>query len=233
MAQSLHINVLEYLASFIGIFLELQNNNIQHHRILCMTDNSSTLAWLHKSNFHPKSHLLHKSISRKLARTMISQNAALYSQHIAGKHNVVADAQSRDHHIDDSKLTYLLTSLFPNQAGANFRISSALPPELTCWIASLKADSTKRTESAKAPFKSKMGAFINGHDTWPTVKSTVSFWTNTAMEKRLVYSPGLLALFEEMSSDQQKKTNFQDSPLRPPLQAYARPLGRTFGQTLF
>ena len=43
-AQSLHINVLEYLASFTGIYIELQNSSIQHHRILCMTDNICTLA---------------------------------------------------------------------------------------------------------------------------------------------------------------------------------------------
>lgn len=154
---------------------------------------------------------------------MISHNAALYSQHIAGKYNIVADALSRDHHIEESKLTYLLTSLFPNQAGENLKIASVLPPELTCWIASLKVDSTRTMESAKAPSKSKMDALINGHNTWRTVKSQVCFWTTIVPERRLVYSPGLQALFNEMSLDQQRYTSFQDSPLGPPLQAYARP----------
>ena len=87
-----------------------------------MTDNSSALAWLHQGNFNPKDQRLHESISRKLARTMMSHNSALYSQYAKGCQNNIVDSLFRDFHIPNSKLTFLHKSLYPTQAGANYHI---------------------------------------------------------------------------------------------------------------
>ena len=75
--QNLHINSLEFLAALIGIWLELILRLGQQQKILCMTDNSSALAWLHKGNFHPIEQPIHETISRKLARLLIQHNSFL------------------------------------------------------------------------------------------------------------------------------------------------------------
>ena len=232
-ATHLHINALEFLAAYIGIYLELTTSPHPYHRILCMTDNSSALAWLHKANFQPNDQTLHETIARRLARTMVSYSSALYSQHIPGKQNFIADSLSRDHQIPHDKLFFLLSFLFPHQTGETFQISDAPPAELTSWINSLQGASTRSKKSQQAPTKSNLGSLINGNSTWNDVKSKVHSWTTSPTTNESASSPALQALYDEISLDQQKSQFWLDAPLRPPLTTYARPLGRTFGQTLF
>ena len=56
MQRQFHINILEFIASVIGIWLEIKNKNIQYLNILAKTDNSSALGWMLKSNFDPDTH---------------------------------------------------------------------------------------------------------------------------------------------------------------------------------
>ena len=149
-----------------------------------MTDNSSALAWLHKGNFTPKDQRLHESISRKLARTMMSHNSALYSQYVKGCQNNIADSLSRDFHIPNSKLTFLHKSLYPTQAGANYHILNQLLDEITSWIASLKDDSTRTVAFPPTHSKSKLGDLINGENSWDTVTSRVNTWRDLVTKRK-------------------------------------------------
>ena len=154
--QKLHINTLEYLAALVGIWLEtIQNTN--SFKILCMTDNSSALAWLHKGNFRPKDQKIHETISRKLARLLLQHGSSLYSQHVQGKNNVIADSLSHDHHIHPTHLSYSLTTLFPTQTKENLEILSQLPQEITSWIDSLTTESTRSKVSHNKPSNSNLG----------------------------------------------------------------------------
>ena len=53
MQKQFHINILEFIASLIGIWIEVKNNKTEHLSILAKTDNSSAVGWLVKSNFDP------------------------------------------------------------------------------------------------------------------------------------------------------------------------------------
>ena len=53
-ATYLHINTVEFLTALIDIWVELSANNTRYLRLMCLTDNSSALTWLHEENFDPK-----------------------------------------------------------------------------------------------------------------------------------------------------------------------------------
>ena len=129
-----HINALKFLASFIGLWIEIINNEKKYARFLCMTDSSSALAWLHKSNFDPFTQKIQSQIARKLALTTMRVEVALYSQHVPGCQNIVTDSLSRDHHIETNKITFLLKQLYPSQAQENFHILQELPKEIAFWL---------------------------------------------------------------------------------------------------
>ena len=46
---------------------------------------------------------------------MLESESALYSQHIKGKFNLIADSLSRDFHLSNKQLTFLLNSLYKPQ----------------------------------------------------------------------------------------------------------------------
>ena len=156
-AKNFRINALEFLASFIGLWFETIENKQPYARFLCMTDCSSSLAWLFKVNFDSPTQKLKNSIARKLARTTMDAEVALYSQHIPGCHNVVADCLSRDHHIDNKKLTFLLQQLYPSQTQGNFFILEKLPKEIASWIEFLSHDEIKSRHYLPVPIAAKWG----------------------------------------------------------------------------
>ena len=164
MAKSFHINTLEFIASLIGIWIEIIENNIDYFRILNLTDNSSAVGWLFKANFDPDLQQKHDLIARKLARILLDSETTLYPQHIPGEENIIADSLSRDFHLSHKTLEFTLSSLFPEQAPKGLKISEALPAEITSWLASLRALKTNSTESLPAPAPSKLGALLDGND---------------------------------------------------------------------
>ena len=84
-----HINLLEFIASLIGIWLETleADSEQKQKRIRVHTDNSSAVGWLHKSNFHPKTQPGHDKTARQLARLLIHSETSLESQHVKGALN--------------------------------------------------------------------------------------------------------------------------------------------------
>ena len=43
-----HTNTLEFIASTIGLWLEIINNDTAYLKILCLTDSSSAVGWLNE-----------------------------------------------------------------------------------------------------------------------------------------------------------------------------------------
>ena len=101
--------------------------------IMAYTDSSSSLGWLHKSSFDPVTMEAHNHVARSMARFLIQNETSLYSQYVKGKNNVIADALSRDMHICDTKLTFLLNNLFPCQTQNNLTLNP-LFSETLCWL---------------------------------------------------------------------------------------------------
>lgn len=127
----LHINALEFIVAVVGIWIELLADDTPFQRFLALTDSTSVLGWLFKSNFNPNNHPSHDLLARKLARILLHNETSLFTQHIAEKTNVVADFLLRDTHIPDTELSRLLTLTYPSQVPHNFQIIPDLPDEIT------------------------------------------------------------------------------------------------------
>ena len=233
MSRKFHINFLEFLASIVSIWLDIiqDNNQTKYKKYLALTDNSSTVGWLHKSNFNPKTHPGHDILARKLARILMNSESTIESQHIKGSHNIVADSLSRDHHIETTHLTFILKSLFPSQANRNFKISQTLPVEITSWLSSLKDISTASGASTPKHCKSKIGILFDGKNSWKEVVYTTNSLNHSLKKRRSLSCPHSLQVLEEMKMAQQEKTSLPEVPSPPSSITYVRHSGRTFGGT--
>ena len=89
--------------------------------MLALTNNSSACGWLHKSNYVSEDHSFHAAIAKTLATLFILANSSIYFQHFASVLNAIADSLSRDHHINDPNLTFLLQRSSHNRLPKNSR----------------------------------------------------------------------------------------------------------------
>jgi hypothetical protein len=150
------LNTLEFLASYVAIFMELKHSNITPFEvILAQTDSTSAAGWLRKSNFDDDAQPLQLDIARTLAAMVMEHDCALVSQWFPGDQNDLSDSLSRDTDLPAPVLTHLFHSSIPDQVPSNFSICP-LPPELCCrletWLLSLPAP----TQSQSAPLRSKL-----------------------------------------------------------------------------
>lgn len=107
-------NILEYLAEIVGIWMGILDGEVKKDDcIFSCTDNTSAVGWSRRTNF-AVSDSVELKFSRKLASLILDTNCCLYTQHIRGIHNWIADSLSRDFHIPDLILSNLLTYCFPN-----------------------------------------------------------------------------------------------------------------------
>ena len=142
MQTSMHINLLEFIAYTIGIWLEIldhQNQEGKYLKIKALTNNSSAVGWLYKSNFNYRNQGPHDSVARKLASLLLNSNSSVTAQQTPGSTNIIADSLSRDFHLQKNHLTFILKTLFPSQVPQKFQILEKLPKEITSLIYSLKA----------------------------------------------------------------------------------------------
>ena len=117
-------------------------------------------------------------MARSLALLLMKNEAALHSQHIAGKHNIVADSLSRDHHIYDNILTSVLSCLYTTQAPNSFKMQS-LSNKVISWVYLLKDMSTNRKEYILTTTPSTTSALIAGDDSYKHVKLPMNFLKNS------------------------------------------------------
>lgn len=89
---------------------------------------------------------------------------------------MVSDALSRDNHISNNILEHTLTSLFPTQTEDHFKISPNLPPEITSWIDSLIAESTRSKASPPEHYSSNLGRLLNGNISVEKAESLTLTW---------------------------------------------------------
>ena len=234
MYSTMHINLLEFIASAIGIWLEVleSKKNYQHFtRIRALSDNSSAVGWLYKSSFTHTDHQPHDKVARQLASILLSSEVTITPQHTPGCHNIIADSLSRDFHIPDKQLTLILTSIFPTQTTKNFHILPQLPVEITSWISSLKASMTKPLASPRKQDPSKMGAFFAGVLSWKDVVSKINFLTTIQQNKNYKCCRLSQQVLGEMNLAKQIKPDSEDLRSHPPSLTYIRPFGRIFGAT--
>ena len=142
-------NALEYLAMTVNAIVSCRDVPDQPSPcVLALGDNTSAIGWLYRSSrLHQPHHAVHLQIARHLANEMIQNDCCLYSQHIPGARNIIADllsydGQGRDkpHPIahdqpDDATLTrrFHASPHYSSQITSNFRISP-LPPDIDSWL---------------------------------------------------------------------------------------------------
>lgn len=143
--RSFSLNAKEYIAAAIGALISLQNDKCEYPCVLSLSDSSSTVSWLHKSNHDPASSPVHNEIARWHASNLLDYQASDYSQHIAGSENHVADSLSRDFHLNNDQLLSLLNLTCPHLLPPNPQVIS-LPTHLSSWIGSLAQLQPKKRE---------------------------------------------------------------------------------------
>ena len=81
-----HINVLEYLAKIISIWIDLlEGTTNSEDYLLSIGDNTSALGWMRRSNFRMKDESdiswgVKQQLGRKLANLVLDLNTVLYKQ---------------------------------------------------------------------------------------------------------------------------------------------------------
>ena len=143
---SFDINQKEYLASAINQKIGLEHDVSPHPCSNDITDNTSAAAWMYKSNFDTDSHPINNEIARWTAYNIIQRNASMYSQHLPGAANDIADSLSRDFHLSNEQLTSLYETARPPYYPLKQIKIIALPVEITSWIASLAQLRPKKRE---------------------------------------------------------------------------------------
>ena len=220
----LSINLLEFIASAITIHLSIQHTNAPS-KVLAYTDSSSALGWLYKASFS-SSQPMHDKVARWLALDLIKHKSALYSQHIRGKHNIMADILSRDTHIPDNQLIRLLSTIAPHvQMPTNLTLHP-LPTEIKSWLASMSRLSTNMKPLPRTPGKSTLGALIGGADSSQTWASKMNGLRTSLQNSAPTSCPLLQAAVDEINTAKQRNLASVGIPLKPPSSMYVRPSGR-------
>ena len=225
------INLLEFLGSAITVRRSMRRKHrTELKKYLAVTDSSCGTGWLYHSSFSPVNQPCHDHVAREFATNLIENNSSLYPQHLKGKANGASDSLSRDHHIPAKKLELLLKTLFPTQAGPNFRIGQMHKDDVS-WLYSLKATLTAPMVSPQPVKRSNLGDLIDGNDSWRTLAVLMNSLLTLSKKKESHSSAHLQDLLDEMSLAQQISLTFDTGRSVPPLATYVRPSGRTFGTT--
>jgi hypothetical protein len=89
-------NCLEFIASIVTVWQAMiQKRSEEEECFLSAGDNSSSVGWLHKASIDPSKNLPLFLATRKFAEIIINSKSCIYSQHIPGISNTIADALSR------------------------------------------------------------------------------------------------------------------------------------------
>ena len=138
-----HINLLEFIAQLISIWIDILEKKIEPlDCLLGMGDNTASMGWLRRSNFreneeHDLEWLAKQKVARKVATLVLDSGTTLYRQWFKGADNVVADSLSRDAYFLPNKAheLFLLKSV-PTQVPKDFKIRP-VPKEICLFVTSI------------------------------------------------------------------------------------------------
>ena len=233
-----HINLLEFLASIVCIWIDAAEDRISDEScLLSMGDSTTATGWMRRSNFQPVDEsdtdtTAKLNAARTLAKIVQDQNSCLYSQWFPGKENVLADSLSRDHHFSPTHLTTFLHLHIPQQLPKNFQLVP-LRQEINSWLCSLLAKMPEKQERLVPPKTSELVAGLAGKNSSPT-----SNWATTPSSP-----PSTTQILETSSSVLSHKLSGKQPTLpntspnlpkglfEPPSTMWHRPSGLVTGQT--
>ena len=231
-AKAFTLNLKEYIGAAVDTAMQSRNDpsTCPFPCYLNMSDSTSTVGWLKKSNHDPHEAPIHAEVARFQARTIMKINACTYSQHLPGKMNVVTDSLSRDFHLSNEQLISMLTSLHPSLSPTQIKIID-LPDDLTSWISSLAQRWPGERELPKERITSEIAAGIIGWDSSTESSSpTTPIWRTSTTPKRFESAVLSCMQCEEVTlgeRDEGSKSN-QPLPDRPSIM-WQRPLWKVVG----
>jgi hypothetical protein len=226
-------NTLEFLASLLTVWFTIRSGVRHHHPcFLALGDNSSATGWLHKANVDADDNKPLHLAARKYAQILMQYNCYLYSQHIKGIHNNVADALSRLHHYSPNDLQHHIFLNYPSQVPPTFYIAP-LPQEISSWMISWLQKVKQPTESDKEQKIRKTGCGKGGVN---TVESSTMSTTHSCKTYPQNSEPDCLEhsppLYADASFLNWTKDLWLLAQWKRPWQNWVRSLGQTWGSTL-
>jgi hypothetical protein len=224
-------NALELVAAIITVWqASLSGDAPTETCFLSFCNNSSVVGWLHKANIDDTQNLPLHSAAQKHAEILLNSNCCLYSQHIAGARNNVADALSRKNDLQDTALTQFILSTYPSQVPISFHIKP-LHKEIHSWLTSWLHSCKEITVSRKTQEIKRQGYGKDGKNMPKSSDMTMTFGLPTSPYKNEQPSwEPLPQPSKDVNFLDQVKT-WQLQQCKRPWQSWVRSLGQTWGTT--
>jgi hypothetical protein len=143
-----HINILEFLAVLIGIWLDVIEGRIRKEScILAFGDNTTAMGWIRKSKYREECDSEHSMtaklrIARTLASLSIVHEFRIFSQWFPGERNHIADFLSRHPSDQYDGITNKILSNFSSQVPKDFKVLP-LPQEIESFAYNLLSNLPK------------------------------------------------------------------------------------------
>jgi len=121
------IDCLEFLTYNIAVWQAIKNGNSKSKEcFLSLGDSMSAVGWLHQANTDDLGNLPLFIASRKFVRNLLSSHSSLYSQHIPGVSDSIADALSQEFDLSDEYLTDFIHSTYLHQVLISFVFTQSI-----------------------------------------------------------------------------------------------------------
>ena len=146
----------------------------------------------------------HDAFARCLRWPLVSNQTSLYSQHIKGKENIIADSLSRDFHKSDQTLKTNFNQILPQQTAALFHMKQ-LPRNVISWISSLAAASALPTASPYPLQPSSLATGKGGEHSSNTQESQTNSRKESHKHRKQSRCHHLPPQCDETSSEKQGK----------------------------
>ena len=232
-----HINILEYLAQIIIIWIDIIEGSVKSEDcILSIGDNTSSLGWMRRSNFRQKGESdtaweVKQQLGRHLASLTLGANIVLYKQWLRGHDNLVADSLSSDnYYMNANTHTKILQKSIPQQLPQNFHIRP-IPREISCYITSMLQQLPEDQPQTSRPKPSELAYGIIGILTSIVSESVTCTSTDSQSTKGIRSYQHSPKQFESAPSLKEIVDNWWKGQSQPPLHMWLRPSGQTTGKT--
>ena len=233
-----HINLLEFLAQLISIWIDIMEGTTKPQDcLLGMGDSTAAMGWLRRSNFREKDEtdvewIVKQDVARKVAELVLKADAVLYRQWFRGEDNVVADSLSRDcYYLSPIAHEHFLSQTTPSQLPQDFKILP-VPAEIDCFISStlarlpvqqLRCKPRKPSDLAH----SKIGVLSLIASDWKNQSSS----TDSPSSSRTYSWQRSHKLYEKHPSIEALEQIWWKAQSVPPSHMWLRPSGQTTGRT--
>lgn len=186
----LTLNLLEFVAAYWTLhllILLIREVSPTDFRVLAISDSNSALGWMKHNCFNPHLQPAHDIVCRAIGTDLAQHSVSLDRQHIAGKHNHIADSLSRDTDVHPRELCRALQNhpaCKPLIAGKNVVLFEQNGEELSSFMQSLVHALPQTQPTQINPKRSDLSIGRDGSNTYNMEES----WTTRFCKRSQVIS---------------------------------------------